>query len=52
MANLIHSSIQHKDLKWAEPVSLTCNFALRKLYTEFSIYVLPTKFQLNLANWI
>jgi hypothetical protein len=25
------------EAQWAEPVSLTCHFALRKLYTESSI---------------
>ena len=30
--------------QWAEPVSLTFHSLLRKLYTESSIGVLPTKF--------
>ena len=32
------------EAQWAEPVSLTFHFALRKLYTESSM-VLPTKFR-------
>jgi hypothetical protein len=39
------------EAQWAEPVSLTCHFALRKLYTEPSIIGGSYQISINLAKW-
>jgi len=39
------------EAQWAEPVSLTCHFALKKLYTESSIGA-SYQISINLAIWL
>jgi hypothetical protein len=44
------AAVEKLEAQWVEPVSLTCHFVLRNLYTESSIGA-SYQISINLAKW-